>query len=73
MLVGGMARVHCKSQRGPEGDYILWLSSVAIAATVERAGDVVAVKRKHESGFQLQNEMTLMENQTWSLLNHLKW
>lgn len=59
MLVGGgMARVHCKSQRGPEGDYH------SFAGTVERDGDVVAVKCKHKSGFHFQNEMTHMENQT---------
>lgn len=62
IVVGGMARVHCRED--PKVITILWLSSVAIAGTMERDGDVVAVKCKQKSGFHLQNEMTHKENQT---------
>lgn len=44
MLVGGMARVHCRED--PKAITILWFSSVAITGTVERDVDVVAVKYK---------------------------
>lgn len=71
MLVGGIGST-VSDRLDLKAIAFLWLSAVAIAQTVERDSDMVAVKCKHETRFHLQNEMTHMGNQAGSILYQSK-